>query len=328
MDSTRSDAAPDPAAIDAAVQALRAGGTVCLPTETVYGLAADAENPAAVARVFALKGRPNEHPLIVHVGATEGMARYAREVPEAARRLAARFWPGPLTLVLARGDAALDCVTGGQDTVALRMPDHPLALAVLAAFGRGLAAPSANRFGRVSPTTPAHVRAEFGEAGPLILDGGPCRVGIESTICDLSGAQVRILRPGHIGAQAIAAAIGAPVAGGPQDGSPRVSGALPSHYAPATRTELLARERLDQRWRGLRRAGRAVRVLAIGALPAGSEGIALPAEPHAYARELYAALRRLDDAAVDAILVEAPPAGAAWSAVRDRLQRASAASRS
>ncbi|MBP6626671.1 MAG: threonylcarbamoyl-AMP synthase, partial [Arenimonas sp.] len=184
--------------LDEALAALRRGEAIGLPTETVYGLAADASRPDAVRRIFALKGRPADHPLIVHIAGADQIERWARDVPEAARTLAAAFWPGPLTLILRKRDDVPEEVTGGQDTVGLRCPAHPLALALLQAFGGGLAAPSANRFGHVSPTTAAHVREEFGAEVPVVLDGGDCVVGIESTIVDLSGGTPRILRPGRI----------------------------------------------------------------------------------------------------------------------------------
>ncbi|MEK7737911.1 MAG: L-threonylcarbamoyladenylate synthase, partial [Pseudomonadota bacterium] len=196
-----------------AVTLLRAGELVAFPTETVYGLGADAANPAAVAKIFAAKGRPADHPLIVHLPSAEALDAWAREVPESARKLAAAFWPGPLTLILKRQPQVPDAVTGGQDTVGLRVPDHPLALALLKAFDggrfRGIAAPSANRYGRISPTSAAHVRAELGAAVPLVLDGGDCQVGIESTIVDLSRGTPRLLRPGAIGAADIAHVLGA-----------------------------------------------------------------------------------------------------------------------
>ncbi len=314
---------PDAAMVSAAVDRLRAGGIVVLPTETVYGLAADAENPAAVAAVFALKGRPADHPLIVHIGSAGLMHRYAREVPAAATELAERFWPGPLTLVLRRTAKAADGVTGGQDTVAMRVPAHPLALAVLTAFGHGLAAPSANRFGHVSPTTAAHVRAEFGAAAPMILDGGPCRVGIESTIVDLTGASPRVLRPGDISAPALSAALGLPVATGPAADSPRVSGALRSHYAPRAQTRLVDAGTLPQARDRAQQQGLRVQIMSLTVPLGDSAGVAMPPAAADYARHLYAALRLLDERA-DLILVETPPASAPWDAVRDRLQRAAA----
>lgn len=304
-----------------AVAALHRGEVIGLPTETVYGLAADASNAVAVARVFALKRRPSGHPLIVHLGDVAQLDAWARVVPVAARTLAARFWPGPLTLVLPRAAPVLDAVTGGQDTVALRMPAHPLARAVLQAFGGGLAAPSANRFGRISPTCCEHVRAEFGDAVACILDGGPCTVGIESTIVDLAGKAPRILRPGVITRAMLEAALGVPVAEGARADSPRVSGALPSHYAPATPLELLAAAALRARL-GETDALALTHSVDIGA----DAGLRLPADAAGYAQGLYAALRELDARSARRLLVERVPDDPAWVGVRDRLQRAAAGS--
>jgi len=300
-----------------AVATLRAGGVIGLPTETVYGLAADAMNPAAVARVFALKGRPAEHPLIVHIADADALPRFARDIPDSARRLAAAFWPGPLTLILRRQANVPDAVTGGQDTVGLRAPAHPLAQQVLRAFGGALAAPSANRFGRISPTCAAHVRAEFGEALACVLDGGPCAIGIESTIVDLTAQPPRILRPGTIRREQIEALIG-PVAMGTSTASPRASGTLEAHYAPRTPLQLRPRHAIAAA------PAAAQQVLALGRLPEGSSGIALAADPLAYARGLYAALRELDARQSALIVVETPPADAPWLAILDRLQRAAA----
>lgn len=303
-----------------AVAALRRGEAIGLPTETVYGLAADASRPEAVRRVFALKGRPADHPLIVHIAGEAQLDAWARDVPSAARALAAAFWPGPLTMILRRADGVPDAVTGGQDSVGLRAPRHPLAQQVLREFGGGLAAPSANRFGRISPTRAAHVRAEFGDAVPVVLDGGDCEVGIESTIVDLSGERPRILRPGRISTAQVEAVIG-PVEVGAATDSPRASGTLAAHYAPRTPLRLLPRDALAT---ALHAADGGVRVLAIGALPEGAAGLALPADPAGYAHELYAALRDLDALGVDLLLVEQPPHEEAWRAVHDRLGRAAA----
>jgi L-threonylcarbamoyladenylate synthase len=308
---------PSAVELQAAVAALRRGECIGLPTETVYGLAADARNPQAVARIFALKQRPSEHPVIVHLPRGATLSEYAVSVPETAHQLARSFWPGPLTLILARAAWVPDLVTGGQHTVGLRMPAHPVAQAVLEAFGGGLAAPSANRFGRVSPTRAEHVRAEFGGALPMVLDGGDSEVGIESTIVDLSGAAARILRPGMLGREALEAVIG-PLAESAAGAAPRVSGALDKHYAPRAPLRLVSRERLVQ--------GAPARVLALGCLPDGGEGLALPAEPFGYARGLYAALRQLDADDGREIRVEQLPEGAAWDAPRDRLRRAAAGS--
>jgi L-threonylcarbamoyladenylate synthase len=312
---------PDDHDIADAVAALRRGEVIGLPTETVYGLAGDAGNEHAVRRIFATKGRPADHPLIVHVASANAIGDWASDIPDAAYRLAAAFWPGPMTLILKKAAHVSALVTGGQDSIGLRIPGHPLALRVLAAFGGGLAAPSANRFGHVSPTTAQHVRDEFGAAVPLVLDGGPCSIGIESTIIDLTAAMPRILRPGRVGREEIAAVVGA-VDEGAAHGSPRVSGALPSHYAPRTPTERVPRARLAARWRQLRDDGETALVLSIGALPAGIEGLALPEQPEDYARHLYAALRSLDQEDADRILVEAAPDAEAWRAIGDRLQRA------
>lgn len=317
--------APDPTEVAAAVAALARGEVVGLPTETVYGLAADADNPAAVRRIFDLKGRPADHPVIVHVADASGLDRYGREVPDAARRLAAAFWPGPLTLVVRRAPTVSDLVTGGQDTVGLRSPGHPVAQAVLAAFGRGLAAPSANRFGHVSPTTAAHVREEFGARVPIVLDGGECAIGIESTIVDVTGPRPRILRPGMLDHARIEAVAG-PLGDGAACDAPRVSGALESHYAPDTPVAMCSRAAVTDRQMQLATRGLIARILALGTLPAGAHGIALPADPEGYAHGLYAALRTLDALGADALLVEAVPDAPGWEAIRDRLVRATAGS--
>jgi len=310
--------------IESAIAALARGEVIGMPTETVYGLAGDAANPAAIRRIFALKGRPTDHPVIVHLADAGWLDQWARDIPAAARQLAERFWPGPLTLILRRAATVSDLITGGQDTVGLRIPAHPMALAVLRGFGRGLAAPSANRFGHLSPTRAEHVRAEFGTDVPLVLDGGPCEIGIESTIVDLSAGQPRVLRPGSIPVGALATFLDMPVASDKTPDSPRVSGSLRSHYAPRAPAELLARNLMDQRLAQARREHETVAVLAIGELPAAAHGLTLPDSPDDYARGLYAALRLLDGDEVQRILIEAPPSSADWLAVRDRLQRATA----
>jgi len=313
-----------------AVGILERGGLVGLPTETVYGLGADASSAAAVARIFAAKGRPADHPVIVHVASATDIEAWAIDIPDSARHLAAAFWPGPMTLILKRASHVLDAVTGGQDTVGLRVPSHPVAHAVLAEFaarraGRpaGVAAPSANKFGRVSPTTAAHVRAEFGEAVEMVLEGGQCDVGIESTIVDCTCDPVRILRPGHITAEQVAAILGQPQAAQTTGASaPRVSGSLDAHYAPATRTRLVPGGELEHALAG--ESGRRVALLSFGAAPAAVTGhVQAMQSPQAYAHALYAALRELDAAGCDVILVEAPPVGGDWDGVNDRLRRAS-----
>lgn len=328
-----SAAASCPDDIAAAVDRLRAGGLVAFATETVYGLGADAGNAAAVRGIFAAKGRPADHPLIVHIADSADMAHWAAELPSAAIALASAFWPGPLTLILRRAAHVADAVTGGQDTVGLRCPSHPLARQLLAACRAagilGVAAPSANRFGRVSPTTVAHVRAEFGD-DLMILDGGPCAVGIESTIVDVSGGGARVLRPGMIAAGAIAACVSVATPHA-TDVMPRVPGALASHYAPSTPLVLLGEAELVRRAVTLTRSGKRVAVVATPAtlrqltgLPHLAAMRSAAHEPADYARELYAALRELDASEADAILIETPPAADDWEAIRDRLARAAA----
>ena len=319
----------DPALIARAVALLRAGELVALPTETVYGLGADALNPAAAAKIFAAKGRPADHPLIVHLPDAEALPYWAASIPKEAIALARAFWPGPLTLILKRSDEVPDIITGGQDTVGLRVPNHPVALQLLKAFGSGIAAPSANRFGRISPTTAEHVREELGNSVALVLDGGPCQVGIESTILDLSRGTPEILRPGAISPDAIAAVIGRTpaVRSQPQGGTPRVSGSLEAHYAPRTPLRIVAHERLRdvlnmQRHKGARCAVIATSQPALADQPHAWR--LLPADPTGYAHDLYAALRESDAAGANLIVLEAPPATPEWAAINDRLRRAAA----
>lgn len=303
-----------------AVALLRAGELVGIPTETVYGLGADARNAEAVRKIFAAKGRPADHPLIVHLPGADHLGRWAREIPEAARRAAEQFWPGPLTLILKRQPDVPNVVTGGQDTVGLRVPDHPVARELLRQFDGGIAAPSANRFGRISPTTAVHVVEELGERVALVLDGGPCRVGIESTIVDFSGASLRILRPGAIDAATLSTVCGVPVAefGGPVAAAPRVSGSLEAHYAPRTPMRLVSGEELQKASCAAR-----VGVIARQAAPcAEANWLVLPGDAAGFAHDLYAALRLLDQRGLNEILVEAPPDDPAWLAVADRLRRA------
>ncbi|MCE9571494.1 MAG: threonylcarbamoyl-AMP synthase [Rhodocyclales bacterium] len=313
-----------------AADLLRAGDLVAFPTETVYGLGADASNPQAVARIFAAKGRPADHPLIVHLPDASHLVRWAVDIPPAAHRLATAFWPGPLTLILKRQASVLDAVTGGQDTVGLRVPNHPLALQLLREFDSGVAAPSANRFGRISPTTAEHVRAELDDTVALILDGGPCAVGIESTILDLSQATARILRPGMLDAKSLAAVLGySPEFGGTQN-APRVSGSLETHYAPQTPLRLAAADDLAEAVRKARGNGLRVAVLAAGQAASGDERLTwrtAAADPEHFAHDLYARLRELDALGVDLILVAAPPGDECWRAVADRLNRAAAGSK-
>lgn len=314
--------------IEKAVAVLRGGGLVAFPTETVYGLGADASNPAALRKIFAAKGRPQDHPLIVHVADAVQLANWARDIPPAAARLAKKFWPGPLTIILRRAPRVSDLVTGGQDTVALRVPAHPVAQALLRAFGEGMAAPSANRFGRVSATTAEHVRHEFGAAVGCVLDGGAADVGIESTIVDLSTTQPALLRPGWITAAQLEQTLGAPLVA-PDAQSPRAPGTLAKHYAPQTPLMMMEGDLLIELATSLSRQGKRVAVLARTALRPLLEGlvwIAAPPDAVGYAHDLYANLRTLDHTGSDTILVERPPEDMEWIAIRDRLNRAAAGS--
>lgn len=314
---------------------LREGGVVAFPTETVYGLGAEISHPAAVRRIFEIKKRPANHPLIVHFADVSGLDYWAREVPKQAWRLAERLWPGPLTLILPRAPHVPENVTGGQDTVGLRVPDHPVALALLQEVGRerAVAAPSANRFGRISPTTAAHVEAELGDAVDMILDGGSCRVGLESTIVGFEGKTPVILRPGGIPMEALAEILGETVViPRPVTGTVRVPGNLASHYAPVTPLELCRSERLWPHALELEASGARVAVVTWspqnlnrfrGAKNETLLHFSMPSEPASYGRLLYASLRQLDGERLDRLLVEAPPSGSAWAAIADRLQRAS-----
>jgi L-threonylcarbamoyladenylate synthase len=315
------------AILDAAAR-LEAGELVAFPTETVYGLGADAENPAAVAKIYAAKGRPQDHPVIVHVAPGADLDYWAADVPDEARRLAQAFWPGPLTMIVKRNAHIPDAVSGGQDTLGIRCPSHPVAQALLSAFkgGKGgVAAPSANKFGNVSPTTAEHVRDEFGEDAMTILEGGASDVGIESTIVDLSRLATHgpvLLRPGHITAAQIAAVIGTMPAA-PDQAAPRASGTLESHYAPKAPVALADTARLAGLVTTLASRGR--RVALIHYSPLLTQAAAhhpLPAEPAGYAYGLYAALRAMDRANVELILVETPPQDDSWLGINDRLRRA------
>jgi L-threonylcarbamoyladenylate synthase len=313
--------------VEHAARLLRAGGVVAIPTETVYGLAADARNEEAVRRVFAMKGRPADHPLIVHLAGREWLSHWAREIPESGWRVAGRFWPGPLTLILKRQPSVADGVTGGQDTVGLRVPNHPLTLELLRRVATGLAAPSANRFGRLSPTRPEHVAEELGDAVDLILDGGPCDVGVESTILDLSGNRPRVLRPGGVSLEELAHALGEPVELVRGVTGVRAPGTLAAHYAPMTPLLLLAPEALWGEAERRAAAGQRVAVLTRSEprLFANVFVLRLAQNAADYARELYAALRAMDHAGHDVILVEAVPEAPEWLAVANRLMRAASA---
>jgi L-threonylcarbamoyladenylate synthase len=319
-------APPTSEVIARAAAHLRAGELVAFPTETVYGLGADAENPDAVRAIFAAKGRPADHPVIVHLADAVAMPLWARDIDDDARRLAAAFWPGPLTLILPRTALAGDVVTGGQDRVGLRVPSHPVARALLRAFadagGSGVAAPSANRFGRISPTTAQHVADDLADRVALIVDGGACDVGIESTIVAFGDGEPVLLRPGGVPADAIARVLGrAPRA--PDEQAPRASGTLASHYAPRTPSRLVAAADLLRE--AAARNGRVAVLARTIARPARHDErwwIAAARDAVPFAHDLYANLRDLDAVNAALILVEAVPDDAGWQAVRDRLARA------
>lgn len=316
--------------VEAAARRLLEGDVLAFPTETVYGLGADATNPKAVARIFALKGRPAAHPLIVHIADPAALEAWASDIPAPARWLSERFWPGPLTLILKRSALVPDAVTGGQSTVGIRCPAHPIARELLREFARigsgGVAAPSANRFGHVSPTTAEHVREEFGE-GLAILEGGPCEVGLESTIVDLSRGEAVLLRPGGIPREDIARELGRKTLLDRDAHAPRAPGTLAAHYAPRTALSLVNPGALEAE---LSMPGN-VAVLALREAPAAvrvTSWITAPADPARYGHDLYANLRTLDASGAKRIVVEQPPLDPAWEAVNDRLARAAAGSRS
>lgn len=326
--------APTDQAIEEAARRLMSGGLVALPTETVYGLGADAAQREAVAALYALKGRPADHPLIVHV-LDAPAAQHWGVLDARAHRLMAAFWPGPLTLIVPRQPAAPAWACGGQDTIGLRCPSHPVARALLERFARlggsGVAAPSANRFGKVSPTTAQHVLDDLGVDAPLILDGGPCEVGVESTIVDLSRAQAALLRPGRVRRDAIEALLGAPLAA-PDAHSPRASGTLAAHYSPRAAVELVPAEGLEARLADCRQRGEPTGVWSAqrpAPAAAGDPDVLIwfraPTHPDDWEAALYAGLRALDAQGVLRIVVVAPPPTPDWDAVRDRLRRAAAA---
>lgn len=303
------------------------GGVVAIPTETVYGLAADAADAQAVARIFAIKQRPTTHPLIMHLGEPDWMDACAVNIPESARLLARTFWPGPLTLVLERHPRVLPAVTGGQDSVAMRVPAHPLTLQLIRTLGRPVVAPSANRFTHLSPTSADDVRAELGTAVDFILDGGPCRVGVESTIVDLRHGTARLLRPGGTAAERIEAVLQQPLAMG--DGSARVPGQHPLHYSPDARVSLLQPDNLVPQARALASAGQKVGVLLPPNLAhtdwsdtANVVPVVVPAALDAYATSLYRFLRAFDQQGCDVILASLPDPHGLGAALCDRLRRA------
>ena len=319
----------DPAALQHAAEQLAAGHLVAFATETVYGLGARADDEAAVARIFAAKGRPADHPLIVHLAEVHAVDLFSDTISAGAHRLMAAYWPGPLTLILPRRSGLAAAAAGGQDSIGLRMPAHPVAHALLQHATRlgvpGVAAPSANRFGRVSPTTAAHVAAEFGP-DLLVLDGGACPVGIESAIVDCTREQPALLRPGQLSRRQIEQVLGQPLAA-PDKASPRASGTLASHYAPQAQLQLLGTPTLRRRLAGVP-SGPGQRVAVYSRLaPAAGQGWIwrrMPSQAAATAHELFAVLRELDAAGVGIIWVEQPPPDPDWDGVRDRLQRAAA----
>lgn len=305
-----------------AAAVLRAGGLVAFPTETVYGLGADASRDDAAAKIFAVKGRPRAHPLIVHLAPGARLEDWAADVPEAARRLVAATWPGPLTVIVKRGPRVALATTGGADTVGLRVPAHPMAQALLSAFGGGVAAPSANRFGAVSPTTADHVAADLGDDVDYILDGGPCAVGVESTIVDLSRAHPVLLRPGGMPREAIEAIIG-PLAA-PDAEAPAAPGTLASHYAPRAEVIAVLPNEVPAAVAGARGTVAVLAPASAFAAWGTLDALAypLPDDLAGIARELYAALRDLDARGVDVVIAALPPDVGLGEAVGDRLRRA------
>jgi len=308
-----------------AVSTLRAGELLALPTETVYGLGADASNPEAVKKIFALKGRPSSHPVIVHISDVAELPKWAREVSPTAMKLATAFWPGPFTLVLKRAASVSDVITGGQDTVAVRVPRHAIAQQLLRAFGGGIAAPSANRFGHVSPTLAEHVREEFGNQ-LLILDGHDCEIGLESTIVSCVDDIPRLLRPGGISLSQLRAVV-PEVTDVVNSDAPRAPGMLEKHYSPRTPIQITSGAGLEKSVAEYVQCGETVAVLAMHAAPQQRElvrWVNASSDAIAYGHALYANLRMLDKAGATCMLIESVPVEEHWQAVRDRLQRAAA----
>lgn len=303
-------------AIEKAIKILRAGGLVAIPTETVYGLGADARNKAAVQKIFLAKQRPADHPVIVHVAEVSQLSDWAVDISPDAMLLAKAFWPGPLTLILKKAAHVDEIITGGQETVGLRIPNHPVALAVLKEYGGGIAAPSANRFGRISPTTAKAVREELGDAVDLILEGGQCDVGVESTIVDVSGEYPAILRPGMITVEQIEKVLGKSVATQKKN-APRVSGSLESHYAPVTPVRLMSDAEII-----LFLKNKHDEVAIVVWSDIAGNVVRLSADPVRYAHDLYQVMRDLDKKGLREMIFEKVPLGVEWDAVRDRLQRA------
>ena len=311
------------AEIEEAVEALRAGDLVVFPTETVYGLGANASNPAAVRKIFEVKGRPPDHPVIVHLDDPRYLHRWVSSVPPVAEQLSAKFWPGPLTLILPKADNVNDIVTGGQDSIGIRVPSHPIAQQLLNAFGGGIAAPSANRYGRLSPTKPEHVRDELGGGALLILDGGDSPIGLESTIVSCLNNEARLLRPGFITRSQLEQVVGNLAIGGV---TPRASGDRVLHYAPSTPLEIVPADDLEVRAGELTARAEKAAVLAMRP-PLQTQRymtwINAGKRPDIYAHNLYNHLRTLDRAGCLRIFVQSPPQDERWAAILDRLQRAS-----
>lgn len=308
--------------IELAVKILKEGGLVAFPTETVYGLGADATNLSAIEKVFLAKQRPMDHPVIVHLGDISQLSRWAMDVSPLAFKLAHAFWPGPLTLILKKSSIVFEAVTGGQDTVGIRIPNHPVTLKLLKKFGGGIVGPSANRFGRISPTTADAVREELGDVVDYILEGGQSAVGVESTIIDMSDNQPVILRPGMITAEQIEAVLQQPVALYKRN-APRVSGSLELHYAPQTETHLISPEKLLDYLDQLTEFPCVV-LARTKVHHEKVQCIVMPESASEYAHELYQSLRSADKMGVKQIIIEDVPLDSEWAAIRDRLQRASA----
>jgi L-threonylcarbamoyladenylate synthase len=316
----------DAKVIQKAADLLCEGKLVAIPTETVYGLGADARNPDAIKRIFAAKGRPADHPLIVHIPDASYLSAWAVDIPDSALILAERFWPGPLTLVLKKQTNVPMEITGGQATVALRVPNHPVALVLLKVFGGGIAAPSANRFCRISPTQASHVQEELGDAVDLILDGGECEVGLESTIVDLSEAKPRLLRPGQISRSEIEKVLQQTLELPDDKEEVHAPGRMEVHYSPKTPTFLCSAELIKNVQQGF--AFKHVHKLGVLAYSHEirqdryTDIMTMPVSADKYAHDLYGKLRDLDNSGVDIILVEQPPQTQEWQAVNDRLNKA------
>jgi L-threonylcarbamoyladenylate synthase len=321
--------------VQQAVRYLKKGCVVAIPTETVYGLAADARNEEAVRRIFSIKQRPIHHPLIVHIAHEDQLIDWAVDIPECAYRLARAFWPGPLTLVLKKAPTVLNIVTGGQNTIALRVPRHLITHEILKRWGGGVAAPSANRFGRISPTSAAHVRSELGDQVDLIVDGGDCDVGLESTILDLTQSVARILRPGVLTQEMLTDVLGKSVEYMDAQSKnvvnnlflPRVPGNLSSHYAPRTETHLLDNVELChflvQHSRSQRIGVITCHRFSVEYKDKAAVWVDLSDHAIVFGQKIYAAMRRLDELDLDILLIERPPTGIEWEAIHDRLKRAS-----